>query len=228
MKNVVVRVQRIKFKNLKQALRHRLKGGNEESIEKLYTKLRQIETENGKRNLRKNASLVEFVLAFEDRLSEEDLKEEIKSFFSTVEKITDIPTSWRSVYFVHEKNGRTHVHILIVPRRWNGKKVNISPGIYKQIVQEYAPHMLGVIFSKRIGVYPLQLIRELERRHGKEWAKEFVKLCRKHEVKKSHFKAVVMAHKERELYEELKRLDSLVYRAKEEVGERRKRRELGL
>ena len=226
MSKVVVRVQRIKFKNLKQALRHRLKGieNLEKEVEGLYAKLRRIETDEGKRNLRKNASLVEFVLAFDRSLNDEELDKEIERFFSTVENITKIPVKWRSAYFVHEKGGRTHVHILIVPRRWDGKKVNISPGIYKRIVEEYAPHMLPVIKSKRIGVYPLQLIRELERRHGREWAKEFVHLCRKHDVKKSQFKAVVVAGKELELYEELKRLEKVVREAREVFEQERRMR----
>ena len=194
----------------------------EKEVENLYAKLRKIETEEGKRNLRKNASLVEFVLAFDRSLDDEKLEEELKRFFSTVEEITGIPVRWRSVYFVHEKGGRTHMHILIVPRRWDGKKVNISPGIYKRIVEEYAPHMLPVIKSKRVGVYPLQLIRELERRHGKKWAKEFVHLCRKHEVKKSQFKAVVVAGKEEELYEELKRLERVVREAREVFEQERR------
>lgn len=219
MNRVVVRVQRVKFRNLKEALRHRLKGLTddlERKVEELYARLRKIETDEGRRNLRRNASLVEFVIAFDRRLEGGEIDGELKRFFSAVEEVAKIPAREKSVYFVHEKWGRTHVHVLVVPRRADGKKVNISPGVYKQIVRKYAPHMLPVVMGKRVGVYPLQFIRELEKRHGTEWTKEFVRLCRRHDVKKSQFKAVVVAGKEKELFEELKKLEVVVREAIEQ------------
>ncbi|GAB6066240.1 hypothetical protein JCM9492_13420 [Aquifex pyrophilus] len=94
--------------------------------------------------------------------------------------------------------------------------------MHKKIVEYYAPHMLPLIRSKKVGVYPLQLIRALEKKYGTEWTKEFVRLCRKHDVKKSVFKSVVATGKEIELFERLKALENTIQEAKQEISRGRK------
>ncbi|WP_459775867.1 hypothetical protein, partial [Aquifex pyrophilus] len=104
MKKVVVRIQRIKFKNLKLALIHRLgKNADENTVEELALYLRKLETDEGKRNLRKNASLVEFVLAFEELLNKQEIQEELDKFFYAVQKVTGIPAREKSLTFFHTK-----------------------------------------------------------------------------------------------------------------------------
>ena len=211
--NVVVRMQRIKFQNLKNSLKHRLKGvvppeQFNSKIQSIYENLRIGETLGGLKNLRKNASLVEFVLAFDRPLSEEEKFRELAKFLQSFFKTTGVNPFLKTkdgkttinphkvAFFFHSKNGKDHIHILIVPRKDDGKKVNISPGMFRELLQLYLPpevyhNMLSKVKKrkKKLGAYPLWVIRKLETlTQDPKFVKELVQTCRNFGVSKTEFK----------------------------------------
>lgn len=206
-------MQRIKFQNLKNALKHRLKGIYSENeidskIQILYEYLRKGETLRGLKNLRKNASLVEFILAFDRPLSNEEKINEFYKFLQIFSKITGVNpfiknkdgsisiNPYKVAYFFHSKNGKDHIHILIVPRKGDGKKVNISPKMFQNILQLYLPpeiyhNMLSKVKKrkKKLGAYPLWVIRKLETlTQDTKFVKEIVQTCRNFGITKTEFK----------------------------------------
>jgi hypothetical protein len=236
---VVVRTQRIKFGGLGKALRHRSKGlgDPDKVVELVKSHLRSWETLFGKKNLRKNASLVEFVISYETDKAEWEMIDDLERFLRIVSDITGIEVGdlkeiqpglflgKNLAVFFHKKNERSHMHVLIVPRRSDGKKVNLKPAMFRQILEKFLPReVLEKVkrTGKRIGAYPLWVYRELERRHGEEWAKRFLKKCRQFRIPTPRLVFVVNRRREKELEEELKRLEEIL---KKEEKQRRLRNE---
>ncbi len=240
---VVVRTQRIKFLSLNRALDHRLKGveipsgvGIKELRNILGEKLRKWETLEGKKNLRKNASLWEFVISYKGKKDKREVLRDVEKFLKILKAKTgvdlDIETKPffgnKTIYlnrnwlgFLHDKGENTHIHILVIPRQSNGKKVNLKPGIYKEVLKEFLPFSdwLRIQNTKRkIGAYPLWVIRELEKRHGKEWTKKFITKCRKLRISAPKLEFVVNRKKEKELEEELNRLLEILEGKKQVKG----------
>ena len=228
---VVVRTQRIKFSSLNRALEHRLKGIEKppnveiKELRDIFSeKLRKWETLEGKKNLRKNASLLEFVISYKGKVEKEKVLKDLERFLRILREKTDIDLEIEAktffgnetiylnrnwIGFLHDKGENTHIHILVIPRQSNGKKVNLKPGIYKEVLKEFLPisDWLKIKNTKRkIGAYPLWVIRELEKRHGKEWTKEFISKCRKLRIPSPKLEFVVNRKREKELEEELNRL----------------------
>ena len=195
-----MRTQRIKFRNLKQALAHRVKDAkvyhfsiegkkidlNNESevyvgdISKKVLKAKKwlsaIETMYFERNLRKNASVVEFVISFST--SNVDVEKELKRFLEVLKSQGII---WGGgVVFVHRKNNRVHLHILgsffyreVIKgkegkKELKMKKFNLKPGVFKEILKEYLPpkdyeYMLSKVRKRKIGAYPLNVVQKFKK-----------------------------------------------------------------
>jgi len=179
---MVVRTQRLKFSKLKRALAHRF---GESEVEPLYSVLREAETLGGQKNLRKNASLVELVVAYSEeesrRLSTPEAleKEKGRLLSQLSETLGFSPTS---VVALHQTDGRYHFHILFVPRNSEGKKVDWSYKLHSQYLQRVLPSQdLSRLKSKskKLGAYPLWTIRELESIYGRKETKKLIRLARR-------------------------------------------------
>lgn len=228
---VVVRTQRIKFSSLNRALEHRLKSVEKptdieiKDLRDIFSeKLRKWETLGGKKNLRKNASLLEFVISYKGKEDREKVLTDLEKFLRILKEKTGIDLGIEAktflgnetiylnrnwIGFLHDKGENTHIHILVIPRQANGKKVNLKPGIYKEVLKEFLPFSDWLRIKtakKKIGAYPLWVIRELEKRHGKEWTKSFIAKCRNLRIPVPKLEFVVNRKREKELEEELNRL----------------------
>lgn len=226
---------------------HRVKGAEVDPIlernivEEAYGKLRKWETIGGRKNLRKNASLWEFVISWKGKKpGREAIKEGLRLLLEIRKKtkvmvgvdkprveVGGIITGRNYYMFLHEGEANTHLHILVVPRDIYGKKVNLKPALYREIVKGFLPkedYERMVKAKRKLGAYPLWAIRKIEERRGKEFAREFVKLCRQRGITQKEFVGIVQEGEEEEVYKNLKEVKEKL----EKVKRRKKRKGPGL
>jgi len=147
-----------------------------------------VESSGHTRKIRKNAVVQELIIAYsKDDFGNSDISDilelirsDIKSFFlSFKEKFGFIPFS---CYFIHENDGKYHVHILFSLKEPDLlKKVRWKKRTYFDLIKRMSaisPRISVPHKGKNIGAYPLWLIRKLEARYGRETAKKLVKVAR--------------------------------------------------
>ena len=186
-----MRTQSIKYASLREALEHRLGYPENRSVVEEYEKDFR-EAYHGK--ITKKSALREFVIGLDREVSKKEALEIAVEFLNRLrDRLGFRPYSQ---IFVHQKRGRTHVHILSVLRRYDGKKwrsAKLTPGMYQAVVREFlsrvAPESLQKIAEKGrgIGAYPLWAIRVCEMLIGSEEARELVKCARSVGVQKGEF-----------------------------------------
>jgi len=208
----VLRIDTIKYSSFWGAIEHRCPKCGEEFKEKLLSEFRKIETQNGRKNLRKDASFFEIVISYEESKDEEAIKEDIRELLFLLEEYFGVDfNQFKYTYFIHHKKGRTHVHFLFTARNKEGKKIKPKPSQFARLKEEFLENLYPEdyknyqkIKGKRIGVYPLWAIRRLENlvKNSLE-VSEFVKLCRGISIPKARFVGLVMEIKTKEDFEDV-------------------------
>ena len=230
-----------------------------EQYEALLNLIREWETGRGKRNFRRDGKIFEAVLAFDRKLSLQEIKEELELFLKEFSKQTGVvldTAEWmlgnerkklllnkvlefasgkidgsqlilaglpillgisperNFLPFIHEKNGKTHLHILIIPRGEDEKKIKLTEKAVNQARINYLPpHVVErMLRTPPRGKYSLKVIHLLRSKVGKKKADRIVSLCRQAGIKKQLFHKLVLENRVDELLqlaEKILKLQSL-------------------
>ena len=225
----VLRFESIKYHSFGRAIKHRCPSCGKEKIEKILTEFRKIETQNGRKNLRKDASFYEIVISYEEYKNKEEIKEDLGYLLRLLEEHFQLDLNQtRFIYFLHHKKGHSHIHFLFTGRTKEGKKIKPKPGQFKKLKEDFLKYLYPEdwkrykkIQNKRIGVYPLWAIRKLENlvEDSLEVSK-FVKICRELSIPKARFVGLAMEIKTKEDFERFKT------QLKEKLEKKQREREL--
>jgi len=151
------------------------------------------ESDFGLKKIRKDASVREVIIAFEEGKGIEEVREEFKRFMEVLEG--EIGFKPFGVSFLHYKDGRYHVHFLLsLKNPKTRKKVNLSRGVWFRILDRFLDKesKKELKKGKTIGNIPLWLVKKIARNLEEELkpseaekvAKELVRILRKLGVKK--------------------------------------------
>lgn len=163
----------------------------EKELKRLEEFFRIVESKGYKHKIRKNATVQEVLISYsaEDFAQElgvvQKIKEDVGKFVEVFkEKFGFEPFA---EYFIHKDDkGRYHVHLLFSLMKPDlSKKVRWNSKTYFEIVKKFSKRATRVKFSehKKSGVYPLWLVRELEKLVGRNDAKEVIRVARKRGLK---------------------------------------------
>ena len=153
--------------------RYKTAKGYKERVKILKEVFREYESEFGRKSLRKDASLREVVMSFEEGKGVERVKEEFNKLLRVLEKeLGFIPFG---LIYLHRKEGRYHIHYLLsVKDPKTRKKVNLYRHKWFKIVEEVLDEESKKQLRKKqsVGNIPLWLIRKIARKVEKEVGKE--------------------------------------------------------
>ena len=163
----------------------------ENDLKVLEEFFRIAESKGYKHKIRKNATVQEVLISYSSEDFSQGLgvvpkiKEDVKKFVEVFkEKFGFEPFA---EYFIHKDDkGRYHVHLLFSLMRPDlSKKVKWNSKAYFELAKKFSKRATRVKFSerKRSGVYPLWLVRELEKLVGRNDAKEVIRVARKRGLK---------------------------------------------
>jgi len=155
---------------------------------------KSFESEFGKKRIRKDASIREVIIAFEEGVELEKAEEELKKFLAILkQKLGFFPIG---LGFFHRKDGRIHVHFLFsLKNPETKKKVNLNRGLWFQILDQFLDKesKKRLKRGKTIGNIPLWVVRKIARafeekfepKEADRYARELVRMLRRLGVKKS-------------------------------------------
>ena len=153
--------------------RYKTAKGYKERVKILKEVFKEYESEFGRRSLRKDASLREIIMSFEEGKGLERVKEELNNLIRVLEKeLGFVPFG---LVYLHRKEGRYHIHYLLSTKNpKTRKKVNLYRHKWFKIVEETLDEESRKQLRKKqkVGNIPLWLIRKIARKVEKEVGKE--------------------------------------------------------
>ena len=130
--------------------------------------------------------------------------------FKASSLLTGILPEKNALIFLHKKpEGGHHLHILIVPRNPEEKRIRFSPERFMEARLEYLPrHILERLLGKNLGAYDLRAIHLLREAFGKEEADKIVRQAREVGIPSDIFNRLVYSGNYETLLYEIKRRKS--------------------
>lgn len=127
--------------------------------------------------------------------------------FKASSLLTGILPEKNVLIFLHKKpEGGHHLHILILPRNPEERRIKFSKERFMEARLEYLPrHILEKLLGKNIGDYDLRAIHLLRETFGKEEADRIVREARQVEIPKSLFNRLVYSGEYQTLLSEIER-----------------------